>query len=245
MSSLDSRNRGYAFLILMLIVTVLLISLTAALPSIYTAGQREKEEELIFRGNQYAHAIMLFHRQFGRYPASVDDVYKKTNGYRYLRKKFKDPMTQSGTWRFIHGDARGIALDSRTMPIGTGAINQITQTPNANQVSQADAATHDQNSGDSSLTKQMVGAVILGVASTNAKTSIRVWNDRNRYDQWEFLATAQGNIILPGQQQTPTGPGQNPTQTPGQGPGQRPGVPGPGGGQPPDLPPTTDEPISQ
>src|SRR3982074_2084687 len=74
----DSRNRGYAFLVLMLIVTVLLISLTAALPSIYTQGQREKEEELIFRGNQYARAAWLFHRQFGHYPSTVDDMVKKT-----------------------------------------------------------------------------------------------------------------------------------------------------------------------
>lgn len=43
--SWSAGERGYAFLILMMMVTILLISLTTALPSIYQEGQREKEEE--------------------------------------------------------------------------------------------------------------------------------------------------------------------------------------------------------
>ena len=58
---------GYALVILLMLATVLLISLTAALPSIYTQGQRDKEEELIFRGNEYAHAIAMYRRQFRRF----------------------------------------------------------------------------------------------------------------------------------------------------------------------------------
>src|SRR2546428_148042 len=57
-------DRGYALLVLMMMATILLVSLTVALPSVYLEGQREREEELIFRGNEYARAIAIFHRQF-------------------------------------------------------------------------------------------------------------------------------------------------------------------------------------
>jgi len=129
----NSRDsRGYAFAVLMLAITLILIMLTAALPDIYTAAQREKEDELIFRGNQYARAIMGFHRQFGRYPNSIDELVKKTNGYRFLRQKFKDPMTKKGDWRLIHTNASGAVLDSVTMP-SQGGMTGGGMNPNGGQ----------------------------------------------------------------------------------------------------------------
>jgi hypothetical protein len=115
---------GYAFLILMMMVTILLISLTAALPSIYTEGQREKEEELIFRGREYARAILFFHNKFGRYPSSVKELVKKTNGIRFLRHEYNDPMTLKGDWRFIHANGAGMVIDSKTMTLPTGTNNK-------------------------------------------------------------------------------------------------------------------------
>src|SRR5205085_46040 len=53
-------------------------------------AQREKEEELVFRGRQYVHAIALFQRKFANAtPPSVDMLVEQ----RFLRKKFKDPIT--------------------------------------------------------------------------------------------------------------------------------------------------------
>src|SRR5713226_1688469 len=97
-----ARAHGYALLIMMMMVSLLLVSLTVAIPSIYVEGQREREEELIFRGNEYARAIGLFRRRFNRFPSSVDELLKKTNGIRFLRRPYRDPMTRSGKWRFIH-----------------------------------------------------------------------------------------------------------------------------------------------
>src|SRR5487761_1746940 len=77
--TLSPGANAYAFLVVMIMVTVLLISLTAALPSVYQEGQREREEELIFRGEQYARAIYLFHTALGRYPTSVKELLD-TNG---------------------------------------------------------------------------------------------------------------------------------------------------------------------
>ena len=63
--------------------------LGVALPVWRTAVQREREAELVFRGEQYANAIAIFQRRTGGYPPSLD-VLEKT---RAIRKLYKDPMT--------------------------------------------------------------------------------------------------------------------------------------------------------
>ncbi|HEV2498647.1 MAG TPA: hypothetical protein VGY31_03590 [Terriglobia bacterium] len=106
-----SRNSGYALVTLMIMVAVLLVSLTAALPSVYQAGQREREEEAIFRGNQYARAVYLYYRSYGRYPTSVKDLLN-TGGTRFLREPYRDPLSRDGRWRFIHAVSGGVLVDS-------------------------------------------------------------------------------------------------------------------------------------
>ncbi|HXH51157.1 MAG TPA: hypothetical protein VNM47_17595 [Terriglobia bacterium] len=110
----DSSEAGYILLIVMMMATLLLISLAASLPSIYVEGQRDKEKELIFRGEQYARAIILFHEQFKRYPTSVKELLH-TNNMSFLRKAYPDPMTRNGKWRFIHATATGVVLDSKIL----------------------------------------------------------------------------------------------------------------------------------
>src|SRR5439155_10618015 len=51
---------------------------------------REKEEELVFRGQQYVHAITLFSRKNANaFPPNLNVLVEQ----RFLRKKFKDPIT--------------------------------------------------------------------------------------------------------------------------------------------------------
>jgi len=109
-------------IIVMIVATLLLIALTATLPSVYQEGQREREEELIFRGTQYGKAVALFHKQFGRYPVSTKELLQ-TNGMRFLRQEYRDPMDPKGKWRFIHVSASGVLLDSKNQPIGTNSNN--------------------------------------------------------------------------------------------------------------------------
>jgi type II secretory pathway pseudopilin PulG len=74
------------------------VILGMAMPVWRTVVQREKEEELIFRGRQYARAIQLYQRKFAAaYPPSVDVLVEQ----RFLRKKYTDPMTKSGEFEII------------------------------------------------------------------------------------------------------------------------------------------------
>lgn len=152
-------SRGYALLILMMMVTLLLIGMTAAMPSIYTEAQREKEAELLFRGAQYQRAIAAFHQQFNRYPATVDELLKKTNGRRFLRQAFKDPMVRSGKWRFIHADATGILIDSLTQ--------QTAGAPGMGAAGGAMGSAPGMNFG-SGATSGPLGATGFGQSSTSS-----------------------------------------------------------------------------
>jgi type II secretory pathway pseudopilin PulG len=96
-----SRQQGYVLIVMMLFLTLLAISLTAAAPAMMQRIRREREIELIHRGKQYARAIQLFYRKFGRYPVRLEEL-ENTNNIRFLRKRYKDPITAEGEWRLIH-----------------------------------------------------------------------------------------------------------------------------------------------
>ena len=109
-------------IIIMMVATLLLVALAAALPSVYQEGQREREAELVFRGTQYGRAVAMFHKQFGRFPVSVKELIQ-TNGMRFLRQVYRDPMDPKGKWRFIHVNAAGVLLDSKNQPTGPNQNN--------------------------------------------------------------------------------------------------------------------------
>ncbi|MHB8094044.1 MAG: pilus assembly FimT family protein [Candidatus Aminicenantales bacterium] len=91
-------DRGFVLIILLMVVFVLTIWLTAALPVWQTQVAREKEEELIFRGLQYVEAIRCFQmKNPGRFPSSMKDLEEG----RFLRKPYTDPMSEDGSWNVI------------------------------------------------------------------------------------------------------------------------------------------------
>jgi type II secretory pathway pseudopilin PulG len=242
------RDDGYALVILLMLATVILIGLTAALPSVYTQGQRQKEEELIFRGNEYARAIAMFRRQFRRFPTDLKEL-KQTSGMRFLRREYADPMTRTGKWRFIHADASGTPIDSRTIsrprttkPLGddrssSGQSSSFGSDREQEKKDEAAATEGEEEKEKSSFFgdgKQLQGAFIIGVASMSNKNSIRVYNNKTRYGDWEFLGIELGTGgVIPGQGAGVPGSAQ-------QG-GRGPRSFGPGGGGFPMMPPLTDQ----
>jgi type II secretory pathway pseudopilin PulG len=90
----------------LVLVALVLITLAVAAPRVASELQRDKEDELMHRGLQYARAIRLYYKKFGRYPSSLDQL-EKTNEIRFLRKRYKDPVTGKDEWRLIHfGEAK-------------------------------------------------------------------------------------------------------------------------------------------
>lgn len=89
---------GYTLLILLFALTVLTLGLMVAVPVWETQIQREKEEELIFRGKQYIEAIRIFRlKKPGAFPRSLEELLEEN----CIRRLYKDPMTKSGEWNII------------------------------------------------------------------------------------------------------------------------------------------------
>ena len=92
---------GFAMLIVFVFAASIAIALYTQVPRYAFEAQRQKEELLVERGGQYQRAIQLYVRKLKKYPATLDDLEKTTN-VRFLRRRYKDPMTNSDEWRLIH-----------------------------------------------------------------------------------------------------------------------------------------------
>src|SRR5262245_11243991 len=91
----QDNERGYAMAALLVSLAVMMVLMSVAMPVWKTQAQREKEAELIFRGEQIARSINLDMRKMcvASYPPSLDVLVQG----RFLRKKYKDPMTENDT----------------------------------------------------------------------------------------------------------------------------------------------------
>jgi type II secretory pathway pseudopilin PulG len=96
-----ANQQGYILLSIMLLMTLMLLALTVEAPRVAQQIKREKEEELIHRGNEYRNAIKKYFRKFGQYPVSIDQLVN-TNNMHFLRKRYKDPFTGKDDWRLLH-----------------------------------------------------------------------------------------------------------------------------------------------
>lgn len=114
----SQSESGFAMLMVMFLATLLLLGAIAAAPYVRTERQREKEQEMIWRGKQYVRGIKLYYRKTGRFPTSVDDLTKpKLGSLRFMRQAYKDPMNKAdGAWRFIYVGPSGQLVGSLKPP---------------------------------------------------------------------------------------------------------------------------------
>lgn len=111
---------GYVLLAVLFLVALILITLAVAAPKVAQSIQRDRELELVHRGEQYKRAIKLYYRKFGAYPSSIDQLMN-TNQIRFLRKRYTDPMTGKDDWKIIHfGEAHVKTLGLFGQPISNG-----------------------------------------------------------------------------------------------------------------------------
>jgi len=200
------------FLLVAMTVTAVLIA--AALPLVSTEVQRDKEEELIFRGLQYAEGIRNFRRRYGRYPNSLKEMYQTRP--RTLRKLWKDPMTESDDWGLITVTT-GAPVPGSSPPGGTSSpfgqpSPQQTPTP-----APTPSPTPYFKSSFGSPDVAPVGP-ITGVYSKSKKKSFKVYQGRDVYEDWRFTEASLlmstipiGGVPGPGVPSGPVPPKSPPT----------------------------------
>jgi hypothetical protein len=130
---------GYAILLVLFFVTLMLLATISVAPNILTEGRREKEKEMIWRGKQYARGVKMYYRKTGKFPTSMDDLIKpKLGSLRFMRQAYKDPMNaKDGDWRLIYVGPTGQLIGSLKPP-GTiqlsglgGGVGTVPGTPAA------------------------------------------------------------------------------------------------------------------
>jgi len=106
------RSRGFTYLGVLYIVALLGVLLAVAGEAWHTQAMREREEELLYVGDQYRKAIFRFHAAGGRYPRELADLLKdprRPDTQRYLRKLYPDPVTGKNEWGLVKAADGGIA----------------------------------------------------------------------------------------------------------------------------------------
>ena len=232
-------------LLLLLTVALMIIAAAVVVPSVTFEIKRDREDEMIHRGVQYSRAIRAYYKKFGRYPAKIEDL-ENTNQQRFLRKRYKDPLTGKD-FKLLHfgeakmsmngmgggmipgaatlgangslntpnglvqasgfGNAGAFGANSNSafgqspqatipqsgaaQPTGGNASqpeSDPSQTPaaapGANPAAPGDNST---NSGDKLSSTQFGGAPIVGVASTSKEKTIREFDKKKKYNEWQFV----------------------------------------------------------
>jgi hypothetical protein len=227
---------------------------------------------MIRRGVQYSRAVRKYFKAFGRYPTRIEEL-ENTNNQRFLRRRYKDPITGKDFKLLRLGDVQMSFGSPAAVPVsqmnnqqqgapealnggaqtptgpGPSAIasqNSPTETPNdTSQANQgvADTSTGtppppqplSQQAGPNGAPQVFGGGGIVGVASLSKDKTIREFNKKNHYNQWQFIydpSTDRGGLLMTPNQpplMLNNNPTQQPTGTPsnnmGLGVGQNPAPP--------------------
>lgn len=106
---------GFTYLTVLFAVAAIGVGL-AGFGEIWSrARQREKEQELLWVGNQFREAIGLYYQRTPgaakRYPEKLDDLLldrRYLNVQRHLRRMYADPMTGDRAWGLVTAPGGGI-----------------------------------------------------------------------------------------------------------------------------------------
>ena len=169
---------------LLIALSVMSVMLTVALPTWRQMVQREKEAELVFRGEQYRRAIGLYQRRGGpgTLPPSIDVLVEE----RFLRKAYKDPMTGKDFVILRSGAAAGRGGAAGRGDAGGRGAQQ------GGRGAQQGARGGAQQGGRGGQTATGPTGGIIGVVSESELASIRLYNGRGFYNEWEFIYSQQG-----------------------------------------------------
>lgn len=224
-------ERGYTLAALMILIMVMSIMMAVAVRGWTTYVQREKEQEAIFRGLQYAEAIRVFQQRHGRLPNQLEELIKVEP--RSIRQLYPNPLHEGGAWGMLmqsqapaggaagnrRGGQRGVAPASANnapgnrRDAGQSAENtQGAQTANAGGrrggggvVAVPPPKEEKSRFGSGFGTpRQTTTGPIVGVYPGVDGQAIKTFNGSNSYSAWRFqVELIPAPVILGGDAPAP------------------------------------------
>lgn len=117
-------RRGFTLIELMVVLTIVALLLSLAVPRYFNSVQRSKETVLRANLATTRDAIDKFYGDRGRYPESLDQLVE----FKYLRSVPVDPLTESAaTWVIVappQSDRAGAVFDLRSGAAGQSASGE-------------------------------------------------------------------------------------------------------------------------
>ncbi len=110
-STRRGNQSGFALLFIFFLAGSVSIMLFMAMPRVAFESQRDREQMLVDRGEQFKRAIQVYYAKTKKFPQRIEDL-ENTNNVRFLRRRYVDPMTGKDEWRIIHVNTAGQLTDS-------------------------------------------------------------------------------------------------------------------------------------
>ncbi len=120
-------NRGFTYIFVLILMFFIGAGFASAGKVWKQSMQREKEEELLFRGDQIVKGLQSYyyssHGGVNFLPRKLEDLLKDNRFLsikRHLRKIYTDPMTEDGQWDIIRDEAgriKGVRSKSEKEPL--------------------------------------------------------------------------------------------------------------------------------
>jgi type II secretory pathway pseudopilin PulG len=205
MTARHSKDEGgYALIALLAVMTLLMIAMMAAAPSLRQQSRREMELEAIARGEEIADAIRMYvainptHQP----PNSMDELLEgvtpagRTQKVKVLRASAAhDPLSESGEWRTVklrdealvrfirditeYADGRTPeATNDPVLQTLKGQLPQLT-----GLITGLGSGSDDSGGEDGSLSSN---GPFIGVTSRSRRESIVTYYGIERHDRWVF-----------------------------------------------------------
>jgi type II secretory pathway pseudopilin PulG len=176
-----------------MIIAIMSIMMGVAVQTVEFQMRREREAELIFRGQQYVEAVRLFRLRFGRFPMRLKEIWEANP--RVVRKQWKDPITDSHDWGLIHLGQEGGQLGR---PGGAPGEPGSTRTPEDDSRRRRSGFDSGRFGGDRRRAEfgrrgqqgETIGPIV-GVHSKSCDESIKVYEGRTSYCEWRFVFKEQ------------------------------------------------------
>lgn len=110
-----AKQTGFTYLTILFVIAIAGVAMTEVFTNWTQNGQREKERQLLFVGNQFRQAIALYYERtpgaVKRYPEKLEDLLtdgRYSTPQHYLRKLYRDPITNRIQWGLVMAPDGGI-----------------------------------------------------------------------------------------------------------------------------------------